>query len=82
MLKYYDPNKQLTLQVDSSGSGLGAAIIQDEGPIAFASKSLSDAESRYSNIEREMLSILFRLERFHYFTYGRPVIVHSDHKPL
>ena len=81
-LRYYDPHKQLILQVDASSIGLGAALIQENGPIAFASKALTDTESRYSNIEREMLGIVFGLERFHHYVYGRPVIVHTDHKPL
>ena len=48
----------------------------------FASKLLTETESRYSNIEREMLAVLFGLEKFHYYAYGRPVVVESDHKPL
>jgi transposase InsO family protein len=81
-LPFYDAAKPLTLQVDASLSGLGAALIQENGPIAYASKSLSDAESRYSNIEREMLGIVFGLERFHHYVYGRHVLVETDHKPL
>ena len=50
--------------------------------MAFASKSLTEAESRYSNTEREMLSIVFGLERFHQYVYGRHVEVNTDHKPL
>ena len=39
-------------------------------------------EKRYSNIEREMLSVLYGLEKFHSYAYGRPGVVHTDHKPL
>ena len=55
--------------MDASQRGLGAALLQDQGPIAYASKSLSETESRYSNIEREMLAVVFGLERFHYYAY-------------
>ena len=58
-LKYFDPTKPTTLEVDSSLEGLGAALLQDGEPVAFASKSLSDCERRYANIEREMLAICF-----------------------
>ena len=62
--------------------GLGAALLQDHGAIEYASKTLSDTESRYSNIEREMFAVLFGLERFHYYAFGRPATVESDNKPL
>ena len=55
---------------------------QEEKPIAFASKSLSDCESRYANIERELLAVVFGCERFHTYLYGQSFIVESDHKPL
>ena len=64
-MPYYDPKKPLTLQVDTSGRGLGCALIQENGPVAYASKSLTGAETRYSNIERELLGIVYSLERFH-----------------
>ena len=58
-LPYYDQSKSLTLQVDVSTHGIRAGLIQDQGPIAFASKELTETESRYSNIEREMLGIVY-----------------------
>ena len=53
-LAYYDPAKEVTLQVDASMAGLGAALLQDKKPIAFASKALTETESRYANIKREL----------------------------
>ena len=82
VLRYYDSAKPLKIQVDASQRGLGAALLQEGAPIAFASKSLTETESRYSNIEREMLGIVFGLERFHQYVYGRHVCVETDHKPL
>ena len=41
-----------------------------------------DTESLYAIIEKEMLAIVYALEKWHQFTYGRPVVVHSDHNPL
>ena len=49
---------------------------------AFATRALSDAETRYAQIEKELLAVVFGLEKFHQYTYGRPVTVQSDHKPL
>lgn len=51
-------------------------------PIAYASKSLTQTETGYAQIEKELLAILFGCKRFHQFTYGRPVRVHTDHKPI
>ena len=79
---YYDRNKLVTLQCDASLKGLGACIIQDGKPIAFASKSLTDIETRYANIERELLAIVFGCEKFHTYLYGRSFVVESDHKLL
>ena len=45
------------IQTDASEFGLGSALLQGGWPIAFGSKSLTDAESCYANIERESLSV-------------------------
>lgn len=81
-LSYFDPKKKTTIQVDASQKGLGAALMQEGKPVAFASKSLSDVETRYANIEREMLAVVFGCERFHTYVYGAKFEVESDHKPL
>ena len=81
-LAYFDPNKESVLQVDSSLRGLGVVLMQEGRPIAFASKSLTDTESRYANIERELLAVVYGCERFHTYLYGKPFTAQSDHKPL
>ena len=82
VLAYYDPHKPLTLQVDASKHGLGATLLQEGKPIAFASKSLTDTEVNYAQIEKETYAILFGCKRYHQYVYGRPVKVESDHKPI
>ena len=81
-LAYCDTQKPVILQVDASQHGLGAALIQQGKPIAFASKALTKTESNYANIEREMLAIVYGCERFHTYLFGRPFVVETDHKPL
>ena len=97
-MNFYDNTKLLYLETDASRVGLGVALLQMcEGtacqkdvapyntilhPIAFASKSLTGAEHRYSNIEREALVILHGLEKFHYYCFTRVVLIITDHKPL
>ena len=81
-LRYYDRRKPVTVQADASQRGLGASLLQDGQPIAYASKSLTDTETRYANIERELLAIVFACQRFNTYILGRPFTVESDHKPL
>lgn len=81
-LPYFDPSKPATLEVDASQKGLGACLLQDDRPVAFASKSLSECQSNYSNIERETLALVFGVTRFHTYLFGKEFTVISDHKPL
>lgn len=83
VLAIYDPDKRVTLQVDASKYGLGAALFQDNRPIAYASKSLNKTEENYAQIEKELYAIVFGFERFHQYISGQQqVLVQSDHKPL
>ena len=85
-LRYCNRNLPVTVQADASLRGLGACLIQQhkgkDQPIAFASKSLTDAETRYANIERELLAIVFACQRFSTYLLGRSFVAESDHKPL
>ena len=81
-LGYYDRRKEVTVQADASLRGLGACLVQNGRPIAFASKSLTGAESRYANIKRELLAVVFACIHFNTYLQGRSFTVQSDHKPL
>ena len=97
-MKFYNDTKLLYLETDVSGVGLEAALLQlhdnttcQKGkvpdntiphPIAFASKSLTGAEQRYSNIQWEALGILHGLEKFHNYCFGREILIITDHKLL
>ena len=65
VLAFYDPSSELTIQCDSSQKGLGAVLTQNGRPIAYASRALTDTETRYAQIEKEMLAIVFSLDKFH-----------------
>ena len=83
VLRYYDVNLPVTIQCDSSETGLGAALLQDGQPVAFASRTLTSTERGYAQIEKECLAIVFACERFNQYLFGRnSVSVQSDHKPL
>ena len=83
VLRYYDLKEEVTIQCDASQSGLGAAFLQNGQPVAYASRALTSAETRYAQIEKELLSIVFACDRFEAYIYGRDnVHVETDHKSL
>ena len=82
ILTFYDPAKELTIQVDSSKDGIGAALLQDRKPIEFDSRTMTNTEGSCAHIEKECLAMVFGLKCFDQYTYGREVIVQNDHKPL
>uniref|UniRef100_A0A8C6UJ08 Gypsy retrotransposon integrase-like protein 1 n=1 Tax=Neogobius melanostomus TaxID=47308 RepID=A0A8C6UJ08_9GOBI len=82
VLAYFDPQKEVTLQVDASKNGLGATIMQNGKPVAYASKLLNTTEQNYAQIEKELYAVLYGCKRFHDYIYGRHITVESDHKPL
>ena len=82
VLALFDVQTKVTVSCDASQSGLGAVLLQEGRPIAYVSRALTSTETRYAQIEKELLAIVFALERFHQYTYGKTVDVESDHKPL
>ena len=82
VLGYYDAKKELTLQVDASSTGLGAALIQEGQPIAYASKALTPTQQNYAQIEKELLAVVFGCAKFEGYIVGRDVTIETDHKPL
>lgn len=79
---YFDPKKEITLQVEALLKGLGAALLQDIKPVAFASKTLTDVEMRYTSIERELLAVVYRYEKFHTYLFGSSFTINTDHNSL
>ena len=82
ILSYYNPKEELVIWCYASQKGLGAAFLQKGKPIAYANHALTDTETRHAQIGKEMLAIVFSLEKFHQYTFRRPVIVRRDHKWL
>ena len=87
VLAHYDPSQQIGTSCDASASGIGAVLFhrfQDGGGrhISNASKTLTDAQGRYSQIQKEALAIIFALKKFHQYICERNFILVTDHKPL
>ena len=82
VLKYFSPQAQTEGQGDALQYGLGFVLLQDGQPVTYASRALTSAEQRYSQIEKELLAQVFGLEHNHHYTFGRHVTLWTDHKPL
>lgn len=82
-LAFFDEKRSCLIQCDASQYGLGACLMQEGKPVAYASRSLTGTETSYAQIEKECLAIVFGLQRFEQFIHGRnDVLVETDHKPL
>ena len=79
VLWYFDVSKLVTVQDDASTKGLGAALLQDGCPVAFASKALTPVEQCYTSIECKLLTSVFRAETFHNYVFGHATTIESKH---
>ena len=82
VLAYFNKTKKHTIQCDAFKKELGAVLLQESKPVMYMSRALTETEQRYSNIEQELLAIVFTLERLNHYTFGRTIMVQSDHQPL
>ena len=88
VMAYYNPAAEETQVIcDGSPCGLGAILNQKQAngemkPVAYASRTLTPVERRYSQTEREALAVLFAVERFRVYLYGTQFTVLSDSKAL
>ena len=79
LLKKPNYAKRFTLTTDASNHALGAVVSQDDGPIAYLSKTFSSAEQKWSTYEKEMFAVIYALKKFYYyFNTQQPVEIITD----
>ena len=87
VLAHFNPKEQIGISCDASNVGIGAVLFHryadgTERPICNASKTLTETQRNYSQVQKEALAIIFALKKFHQFLYGRHFLLITDHKPL
>lgn len=75
VLPYFDLFKLAVVQTDAGTVGLGAVLMLNEIPMAYASRSLTSSEQHYAPIELECLAIVFGQKQFDQYVFG---IGHGD----
>ena len=87
LLVHFNPNLPILLACDASNYGIGAVLAHrmpdgSECPITYASRSLTQPEKNYSQLEKEGLSCIFGVNKFHSYLFGHSFDLITDHKPL
>lgn len=85
-LKFFDLQHPIVLTCDASKFGLGAACMQlhdgQQLPVSYASRTMTPAEQRYAQIEKELLAVVFACSRFKDYILGNTFTIETDHQPL
>ena len=82
VLAYFDRKAEHVIQTDTSMKGLAAILLQEGKTVIYESRTLTPAKECYSNIERELLGVVFAMERLQNYVFGEPVRVQTDHKSV
>ena len=87
MLMHYDPKLPIEVAGDASNHGIRAVLLHvdardQEHPIAFVSRTLSQCEKNYSQVDKEALSLIFGICKFHKYIYRQHFTLVTDHQPL
>lgn len=87
MLAHYDSKQTLIVSADACATGIGGVLLQryensEEKAVFHMSRSLTETQRNYSQIEKEALALVTAVERFHKFIWGRKFILQTDHRSL
>jgi len=82
-LTNFDPNIKVEIQCDASQDAIGCCLLQNKKLVCFLSRSLTDTENGYTQIEKELLALTFSCQKLHNYIYGNDnIIIYTDYQPL
>ncbi|KAJ8020240.1 hypothetical protein HOLleu_39778 [Holothuria leucospilota] len=86
ILNLPDVSKEFVLRSDASTTAMGAVLLQETAgelfPVAYASKKFNKAQCAYSVTEKECLAIIWAVQKFQTYLYGKEFVIQTDHQPL
>jgi transposase InsO family protein len=87
LLRHFRPEQEVCMQCDASPYGIAAVLLQRDAkkqlrPVAYASRTLNEHEQNYAQLDKEGLSIIFGLKKFHAYLYGRQFTIMTDNKAI
>ena len=87
ILQHYSPKKKTKVSADASSFGMGGVLLQKDAegwkPVQYASRSFTETEQRYAQVEKEALAMTWCCEKFKDYLLGLPsFLIETDHKPL
>jgi hypothetical protein len=82
ILTYPQFDKPFVIHTDASDKQIGGVVMQDNKPLGFFSKKLTDTQHRYPVTEQELLAIVETIKYFKHMLLGHEIVVHTDHKNL
>ena len=86
ILKLPNVSEMFILRTDASDRGIGSVLLQEEvgvkWPVAYASRKLLPREKAYATVEKECLALVWSIQKFQRYLYGKHFIVETDHQPL
>ena len=88
ILQLPDCTQSFVLRTDASNTGRGAVLLQERDeedgkfPVAYASRTFLPRERSYATIEKECLAVVWGIQKFEAYLYGREFVLQTDHQSL
>lgn len=86
ILAHYNSHEEISVFCDASDVGISGVLCHkyqgSHRPVFFVSRTLTSSERNYPILHRELLAIVFSLEKFYKYVYGKKITIFTDHKPL